>query len=517
MPRRITGRELLDLLGEPGHQIALLDLRSPLERSNGHIAVSAGISYHELEQRIGTLVPNRGTAIVLAGHPEVDERGADLLERFGYQDVAILDNGLDGWKSAGGRIYTGTNARSKTLGEWIERRYGTPTIDSDTLDAWRQAGDNVIVLDSRPATEYVHHHIPGGYNTGGGAELTYRARQLVTDPDTKVVINCAGRTRGIVAAQSLINTAIPNRVFSLHNGTPAWEQSGRALAFGAGPDVPAPESVTPQLAEWAANTLARASAAVVSTAQVRAELADEDATTYVLDVRSPQEYLRGHFTAATSAPGGQLVQATDEYIAVRGARVVLVDTPDFVRAANTAQWLRFLHDGPFSVVAYDPDVDVTRQHQIEVPTADVPLVSWDELSQWQSQGPVRVVDLRPSRSYATGHIPGSIHARREHLDEIVGDPSAGRVVLVGDTGYAAEYVAASIPGAWVLAGGIDSASTTLTTDAPSYAGEIVDQTGPPDFGPERDAWYTAYFAWELSLLSDSDGDPFFDFDAVDHR
>ena len=38
------------------------------------------------------------------------------------------------------------------------------------------------------------------------------------------------------------------------------------------------------------------------------------------------------------APGGQLVQATDEYIAVRNARVVLID-PEQVRAVLTASWL----------------------------------------------------------------------------------------------------------------------------------------------------------------------------------
>ncbi|GFG53213.1 sulfurtransferase [Mycolicibacterium agri] len=516
MPRRIAGRELLDLLGKAGRQTAILDLRSPLERSNGHIAVSAGIPYHDLEQRIATLVPNRGATVVLAGAQQVDERGAALLERLGYRDVAILDNGIDGWKSAGGRVYTGTNVRSKTLGEWIERRYSTPTVDSDTVDEWRREGADVVVIDSRPASEYVHHHIPGAYNSGGGAEIAFRTAQVVQDPGTKVVINCAGRTRGIVAAQSLINTGIPNPVYSLHNGTPAWERSGHPLAFGDGPAVPAPEQVSPQLAEWAATTLAKAGAAVVDIDDVRTGLGDDATTTYLLDVRTPQEYQLGHYSAAVSAPGGQLVQATDEYIAVRGARVVLVDTPDFVRAANTAQWLRFLHDGPLSVLAHLPGADIARPQPTAVPVPDVPRVSWDELEEWRSRGPVWIVDLRSSNGYAAGHIPGSIHARREHLDNIVADTGAGRVVLVGGSEYAAEHVAATLPGTWVLTGGIDAA-TDLTADDGQYAGEIVDRTGPPDFGPERDAWYADYFAWELSLLSESDGDPFFDFDAVDDR
>ena len=510
----ITAHHLLDLLTKRDREIAILDLRTPLDRSNGHIAISAGLPFHDLEQHITALVPRPDTLIVLAGRPEVDERGAELLKRLGYRNVEVLENGIDGWKSAGGRIYTGTNVRSKTLGEWIERKYATPTIDSDTLQQWRQAGEDVIVLDSRPATEYLHHHIPGGYNTGGGAEIAYRGTQLVNNPQTKVVVNCAGRTRGIVGAQSLINTGIPNPVFSLHNGTPAWEKSGRALAFGAESDIPAPESVTPQLAQWAADTLAKAGAEVLTVAEVAQHLDDTTATTYLLDVRTPGEFAEQHFAAAVSAPGGQLVQGTDEFIAVRGARVVLVDTPDFVRAANTAQWLQFLHDGPLAVVAYTPDEDVLPANRFQIPLPDVARISWSDVQQ-QS---VRLVDLRDSTRYDAGHLPGSIHARREHLDDLIADADGARVVLVGDADFTAEHVAATLPSAVsVLEGGIEAAADALTTEDPEYAGAIVDRTGPPDFGPERASWYEAYFAWELSLLRDSVGDPFLDFDSVDDR
>lgn len=243
MVRRITGAELLSALLSTDRRLAVLDLRAPAERADGHIAVSAGISYHDLEQRIGDLVPDADTAIVLAGRPDVDERGAALLEALGYRDVSLLDNGIDGWKSAGGRVYTGTNVRSKTLGEWIEHTYATPTVEADTVAAWRAAGERVVILDTRTPAEYAHHHIPGGFNTGGGAEVTYRAHQVIEDPATKVVINCQGRTRGIVGAQSLINTGIANPVFSLRNGTPAWQWAGQPVEHGAGLRIPAPAEV----------------------------------------------------------------------------------------------------------------------------------------------------------------------------------------------------------------------------------------------------------------------------------
>ena len=67
--------------------------------------------------------------------------------------------------------------------------------------------------------------------------------------------------------------------------------------------------------------------------------AEQDRTTYLFDVRNPEEYLEGHVHGAISAPGGQLVQATDQYAGTLGGRIVLVDELE-VRAIMTASWLR---------------------------------------------------------------------------------------------------------------------------------------------------------------------------------
>lgn len=237
--------------------------------------------------------------------------------------------------------------------------------------------------------------------------------------------------------------------------------------------------------------------------------------TYLLDVRSPGEYAEGHFTAAVSAPGGQLVQATDDYVAVHRGRVVLADTADFVRAANTVQWLRYLHDGPLTVVAVNPDGtggDLKRSNRLSIAAPEVPTVTAAELATLDS---AQLVDVRSSSQYAAGHLRGSVHARREHLADIVAAADGATVVLIGDADFAAEHLVAGLDGdVRVLAGGIEAVADQLTDADPRHAGEIADRTGPPDFGPERDAWYEAYFAWELALLKETEGDPFFDFEAV---
>ncbi len=59
-----------------------------------------------------------------------------------------------------------------------------------------------------------------------GAELVLRVHELAPSPDTLVVVNCAGRTRSIIGAQSLINAGVPNRVVALRNGTMGWTLAG---------------------------------------------------------------------------------------------------------------------------------------------------------------------------------------------------------------------------------------------------------------------------------------------------
>ena len=66
--------------------------------------------------------------------------------------------------------------------------------------------------------------------------------------------------------------------------------------------------------------------------------ADPTRTTYLFDVRLPLAYRAGHLAGSINAPGGQLVQSTDFYAPVRGARLVLIDEHR-VQAVMTAHWL----------------------------------------------------------------------------------------------------------------------------------------------------------------------------------
>src|ERR671928_964149 len=82
-----------------------------------------------------------------------------------------------------------------------------------------------MLMDSRPFDEYQRVSIPTAVNVPG-AELVLRVRDMAPKPDTLVVVNCAGRTRSIIGAQSLINAGLPNPVVALRNGTMGWTLAG---------------------------------------------------------------------------------------------------------------------------------------------------------------------------------------------------------------------------------------------------------------------------------------------------
>src|SRR5258708_5988202 len=127
---------------------------------------------------------------------------------------------------------------------------------------------------------------------------------------------------------------------ALENGTMGWELAGLDLARGCEDALPPPSPAGLARARALADQVALKFGIVrIDDAMLaRFESEADERTLYVFDVRSPEEYAAGHLAIARSAPGGQLVQATDVYTATRNARIVLIDD-DGVRAVMTGSWL----------------------------------------------------------------------------------------------------------------------------------------------------------------------------------
>src|SRR5450830_473698 len=500
--RPVTAPALKAMLGD-GEELALIDVREELNFSQNHLLWARSVPLSRLELRFVRLVPRLTTRIVLCDDGDgLAERAAEILARAGYSNLSTLDGGVAAWAKAGCVLFSGMHVPSKAFGEFVEHNSGTPSISATELDGLMRAGTDLVVLDSRPFDEYSRVSIPTLTNVPG-AELVLRVRDIAPSPDTTIVVNCAGRTRSIIGAQSLINAGVPNKVVALRNGTMGWHLAG--LTCDTGKAVRAPGVSNSALA-WA-KAQAEAVARKFSIERIdRATLArwrgDDTRTLYVVDVRDPAEYEAGHLPGALSAPGGQLVQATDVYAGTLQARIVLCDDAE-VRAVMTASWLKQM--GWKDVFVLPQAGSETGQPPTIVlgePAADAGLT----FSALLAIDDVTIVDLSTSPQYRRGHIPGVWFAIRSRLARALTKiPLHGELVLTSEDGVLASLAVAEArklvkgPVRWLMGGNAAwaGAGFPLSTDS-KMADEAVDVwLKPYERAGDPSSAMNEYLSWEV--------------------
>lgn len=501
----VSARRVSELLAGSG-ELALLDVREQGVHYRGHPFFACSAPLSRLELVIGDLVPRRTAPIVVleAGDEGLAKKAERKLKELSYTDVSILEGGCAGWKQAGLELFSGVNVPSKAFGEFVEHHYGTPRIAAGELKRLQEF-KKILVVDSRPFEEYHRMNIPGGIDVPG-AELVYRIHDLAPSPDTLVVVNCAGRTRSIIGCQSLRNAGIPNPVVALKDGTMGWELAGFTVERGAERVAPAPSGDGRAKAHAAAERVAKRFAVGFCTSQELSRFrTDAGRTLYLLDVRTREEFERSHVAGSRHAPGGQLVQAPDEYVGVRNARVVLVD-PDRVRAIMTASWLNQMGWNDVHVLE-DPELTETGPRKPDIPV----IPSWQAVSEVPSGA--AVLDLSTSLRFAKAHIPGAwwgVRSRLQQAREKI--PPVQTLVLTSDDGVLAHLAAPEV--------------AELFSNVSVLEGGNAAWRGPTESGVERatttrdDVWYKPYdhtadylkhareyLDWEVALVDQIKRDP----------
>jgi rhodanese-related sulfurtransferase len=489
-------------------EIALLDVREQGVHYRGHPFFACSAPLSRLELVIADLVPRRTAPIVLldGGGEGLAEKASKKLSEMHYNDVSILEGGCAAWQAAGYELFSGVNVPSKAFGEFVEHHYGTPRITPGELKRLQEI-KKVVILDSRPFEEYHRMNIPGGIDVPG-AELAYRIHDLVPGPDTLVVVNCAGRTRSIIGCQSLRNAGIPNPVVALKDGTMGWELAGFSCERGAARVAPPPSEEGRKKALAAAERVARRFAVqLIDQEKLREWRKDETRTLYILDVRTREEFERSHLAGSRHAPGGQLVQASDEYVGVRNARVVLVD-PELVRAIMTASWLNQMGWSDVYVLE-DAELTETGPRKPRIPGSP----PWRTVSAIPDGA--ALLDLSTSLRFNQRHIPGAWWGVRSRLSEArtaLGEVQS--LVLTSEDGVLAHLAAPEAAALWPEA------------EVRVLDGGNAAWSGPTESGVERvtttrdDVWYKPYdhssdyakhardyLAWEVALVEQIRRDP----------
>jgi rhodanese-related sulfurtransferase len=244
-------------------------------------------------------------------------------------------------------------------------------------------------------------------------------------------------------------------------------------------------------------------------ALAQAWIDDTARTVHVLDVRSEEEFTAGTLAGARHAPGGQLLQATDQSIGVRNGRVLLLDDED-VRAPVVAAWLHRLGyetavveggiRAPLRMPAAKPAVE-TKSSQIDALA----------LGAWVAAHQPRLLDLQDSRAHRRQHAQGarwSIRSRLPADARAAGSADDTVLLLAAEAGIArlavAELAEAGWPDVhwalaadWVAAGLPVAASpgTPADADAIDYLLFVHDRH---DGNLEA---ARQYLAWETGLIA----------------
>jgi rhodanese-related sulfurtransferase len=498
-----------------GAEIGLLDVRPEARFAQGHPLFAACLDADRLELEAVRRLPRADAPLVVYGEDESDSaRAAERLGELGYRDVRVLAGGVEGWLADGGELFADVNSPSKAFGELVAERLQTPAIEAAALGRLLDAGAAVTVLDARRPDEYRTMSIPTAASAPG-ATLVRAVAGRDERSDELVVVNCAGRTRSIIGAQSLINAGVAARVAALRNGTIGWMLAARELEHGQRRRLDGPVS---ERACAAARRLAdRAGVRRLRASALAALVREGERTLYLLDVRSTESFEAGHPAGFRSAPGGQLVQETDHHAPIRGALLVLADDGGS-EADMTASWLAQMG---WDVAVLDGVRAAAggERGPAAGPTPPMPEIEWwsaGELAASVGDPALTVLDLGRYHDYLAGHVPTARWASRAAL--LRGDcalPDAGTVVVTADDPALIAFGVADLRAAF------GARSVGLEGGTPGWAaggralehGEVSALSAPldryrrpyegTDVSPEA---MRAYLEWEYGLVAQLERD-----------
>ena len=151
-----------------------------------------------------------------------------------------------------------------------------PALDANRL-ALLMKKENLLLLDSRPATTFTLGFIPGSINIGLEGQFEYWAEQLLSSSEALVIIAEEGKAQA--TAERLATAGLDNLRGYLKGGFEAWQAAGL-----------------------------RTDMIIDVTADELALDMPFDEKLSVIDVRKESEYEEGHVAGAELLPLEQLIE-----------------------------------------------------------------------------------------------------------------------------------------------------------------------------------------------------------------
>lgn len=394
-----------------GKEIAFIDIRELGQHTAGHPFFSISIPFSVFEFNLEILVPNKKTRLILMDNDnEISNFVCKKAVSIGYLNVFVIEGGIKQWTIEGFNLFDGINVPSKTFGELIEKEYHTPSITAKELHEKQSNNENCVVIDGRPFDEYKKMSIPKSICCPN-AELALRVPLYINDENTQIIINCAGRTRSIIGAQTLIEFGLNNTIKALENGTQGWFLSNLNLDHNKKKIINTlqTDQQIKEIKEKALYLINKNNIKVIDVAETQKLIDETNTSTFLFDVTDNLE--KKNDNIIPNVPGGQLVQATDKYIGVWNSNVILIDDGDLIRAGTTAMWLKkmnfkvfILKDGLSEV----SKLNLRYNHKEE----KLDILNIDKLISLKN---VTLFDIRASQDYLKNRLNKSIWLNRSEI------------------------------------------------------------------------------------------------------
>jgi rhodanese-related sulfurtransferase len=499
---------------------AVFDVRERGEFNECQIPNATSLPRSQIEFRIAELVPDRNMSIIV--YDEGDARAplaAATLLGLGYEQISILDGGLNSWQTEGRPTVSGVNVPSKVFGERVHHQRNIPDVTPQELKDLKDHSTDLVILDVRTPEEYGRFCIPGGINVPGG-DLILWAEELKQRRDATVIVNCAGRTRSIIGTAGLRRLGLTN-VRALRNGTMGWVLAGFELENK--PERTAPAA--PTMGRQTASDLARRIAdeekiSWISPQELSRMVGLQSAMHYLIDVRSEGEYASGHVPQSINVPGGQAVQRADDFVAVRNAQLVFI-SDESARAVMAAYWYGQMGFPNVAVLRGGLGAWSESGGRIEVGTRNndpsafeaakqaVRFVDPRTLERKMQDSSLVLLDVGSSLEFETAHLPGAKWISRGWLELRLARQYADRkqpIVVTCSDGRQSTLAALALQemgytDVWVLDGGVRAWSAAGFPTSHGIDGCMVERNdvvlSPSIRGTKEDM--QRYLDWELKL------------------
>ena len=368
--------EAIKLLQQP-QRITLIDVRDRKAYVDEHPIFAVNAPLDSIELQIERLFGNElGIALIIGDDSTLTYWAASVIADTTCLTPRIIDGGFDAWKNHHLPVWGGEYTPSKAFGEWAEATGDIKNIKPE--DAIKTPPQ--YQFDVRPFAEYQKFSLPNSIHCPTGR------LGALSISNSSIYLHCAGRTRGIIAAQTLTDQDFKGSIYCITGGTQGWELAGGARSFNN--QQSADNFFSEDTMAKHTNNLIKKFNLPVATKDCESRWAKSE--NYFRIITVSEDLTTDHAISPTT-----LIQCTDQYLGTHNLPVI-VQGPNRLDCAVSVLWLRRMGWDAFLREKFAPE-QAASEHTSATN------------SEWNGNLMLAdlIIDIRSSKAFSSSRLAGS--------------------------------------------------------------------------------------------------------------